>query len=169
MPRVIGPAVMVMLALAAGTAFGYWLRGPVPAAVPAAATVADRPASPAVVTEVPVEEPIGTEVVVSESAGPSPTPTAAPSPTAPPAPATAMRRARTGAPVTGSVLVETRPAGATVSIDGRAAGKAPIRVRELARGSHTVRLSLAGHRTVTTKVVVRAGQQTLVRVSLEIQ
>jgi type II secretory pathway component PulL len=67
------------------------------------------------------------------------------------------------------VLVETRPAGATVSIDGRVVGKAPMRTSELSPGSHTVKLLLAGHKSVTTTVVVRAGQQTPVRVSLEIR
>jgi len=70
---------------------------------------------------------------------------------------------------TGSVQVETLPRGATVSIDGRSVGTAPVRVPELKAGSHTVRVSLAGHKTVTTTAVVRAGQQTLVRLSLEIQ
>ncbi|HUR21537.1 MAG TPA: PEGA domain-containing protein [Vicinamibacterales bacterium] len=70
---------------------------------------------------------------------------------------------------TGSVLVETRPIGAVVSIDGRSVGTAPVRVPELAPGSHTVRVSLAGHKPVTTTAVVRAGQQTVVRLSLEIQ
>jgi hypothetical protein len=71
--------------------------------------------------------------------------------------------------ITGSVLVETRPRGAAVAIDGRSVGTAPVRVPELKAGSHTVRVSLAGHKTVTTTAVVRAGQQTLVRLSLEIQ
>jgi hypothetical protein len=66
-------------------------------------------------------------------------------------------------------MVETRPAGAAVSIDGRLIGTAPLRVPELAAGSHVVRVSLAGHKTVTTTAVVRAGQQTIVRLSLEIQ
>lgn len=80
---------------------------------------------------------------------------------------------RTASPVTsastGSVYVETRPAGASVSIDGRAVGVAPVLVPDVAPGSHTIRLDLAGHKSVTTTVVVRAGQRTPVRASLEIQ
>jgi serine/threonine-protein kinase len=73
------------------------------------------------------------------------------------------------ATATGSIYVETRPAGASVSIDGRALGSAPLLVPDLAPGPHTVRLDLAGHKSVTTTVVVRAGQRTPVRASLEIQ
>ncbi len=69
---------------------------------------------------------------------------------------------------TGWVMVETRPAGATVSIDGRVVGVTPLRVPELAPGRYTVRIELAGRKTVTTPVVVRAGQQTPLRVSLEV-
>lgn len=69
----------------------------------------------------------------------------------------------------GSIYVETRPAGASVSIDGRALGSAPLLVPDLAPGPHTIRLDLAGHKSVTTTVVVRAGQRTPVRASLEIQ
>ncbi len=68
---------------------------------------------------------------------------------------------------TGSVNIETRPAGARVFVDGREMGTAPIRVPELTPGSHTIRLELAGYRTLTTTVVVRAGQVNVVKVSLE--
>lgn len=76
-----------------------------------------------------------------------------------PAPATAT---------TGSVYIDTRPTGAQVTIDGRVVGTAPMRVPDLAPGSHTIRFDLAGHKSLTTTVVVRAGQQVPVRVSLEI-
>lgn len=69
---------------------------------------------------------------------------------------------------TGSVYIDTRPTGAQVTIDGRVVGNAPMRVPDLAPGSHTIRFDLAGHKSLTTTVVVRAGQQVPVRVSLEI-
>ncbi len=69
---------------------------------------------------------------------------------------------------TGAVYVETRPAGASVSIDGTPVGTAPMRVPELTPGPHRIRVDMAGHKSVTTTAVVRAGQQTLVRLSLEI-
>lgn len=238
MPRFLGFAAMLVAGLVAGTAFGYWLRGP---ANPPAADVS--PAAPAA-TKAPDEEPIGTDVTVSQPATPAPTPTQAPAaaaatPAPEPSPesgrllvrsvpsgATVMLNGRergttpatirdlpfgsytiavsrsgyqsreqkvavstsvparevtieltpvraaapaASAAATGSVYVETRPTGATVSIDGRVVGQAPMRVPELSPGSHSVRVELAGHKTVTTTVVVRAGQQTPLRVSLEIQ
>jgi hypothetical protein len=69
---------------------------------------------------------------------------------------------------TGSVYIDTRPSGAQVTIDGRVVGTAPMRVPDLTPGSHTIRLDLAGHKSLTTTVVVRAGQQVPVRVSLEV-
>lgn len=68
---------------------------------------------------------------------------------------------------TGSLSVETRPTGARLFVDDRMVGTAPIRVPELTPGSHTIRLELAGYRTLTTTVVVRAGQVNVVKVSLE--
>ena len=227
MPRIAGVAI----ALVVGTAFGYWLRGPAPAAVPQAAP------SPSVTPSVVKDEPIGTDVTVK---GPAPAaPLAAPAvePVATrgrllvrsvpggatvsingrgsgSTPATIRdlpfgtytvavsrsgyqrreqrvtiskavpareltleltaagrstgRAASVGA-TTGAVMVETLPRGAAVSIDGRPVGTAPVRVPELSPGSHLVRVTLAGHKTVNTTAVVRAGQQTLVRLSLEIQ
>jgi hypothetical protein len=66
-------------------------------------------------------------------------------------------------------LVESRPAGATVSVDGRVVGQTPLRALALSPGSYTVRLALEGYKTVTTTVVVRAGQQTPLRISFEVQ
>ena len=66
----------------------------------------------------------------------------------------------------GSVIFETRPAGATVFVDGRAVGVTPLTVA-LAPGSHGVRLERSGHRPVTTRVVVRAGERTRVAARLE--
>ena len=160
MPRIVAVAA---IALAVGTGFGYWLRGP-SAAAPAApleANSAPEVTSTPSVTKVP-EEPIGTDVAVTPAAAPTPpaqTPRATP----------ASRPARPApASTTGSVRVETRPARAAVSIDGRRVGATPIGVPELSPGSHTVRVTLAGYKPVTTTAVVRAGQQTLVRLSLEI-
>ena len=246
MPRMVGVAAIALLV---GTAFGYWLRGPAPAAPDAphevnAAAEVTSPSAPVV-----KDEPIGTDVAVNDpaKAAPAPKPTAAPeapaaaaaepdatrgrllvrsvpgggtvtingrgSGTTPAAirdlpfgtysvavsrsgyqrreqrvtisrtvpareitleltavtPTAPAGRASPPGAATGSVLVETRPTGAAVTIDGRSVGTAPVRVPELTPGSHTVRVSLAGHKAVTTTAVVRAGQQTLVRLSLEIQ
>jgi len=81
-----------------------------------------------------------------------------------------LRRAAPLAPAasTGSLYIDTRPSGAQVTIDGRLMGTTPMRVPDVAPGSHTIRLDLAGHKSMTTTVVVRAGQQVPVRVSLEV-
>ena len=234
MPRTL---VVAALALAVGTGFGYWLRGPAPAA-PLVVNTAEATSAPAA-TKGSAEEPIGTDVTVGTPtpapASGSPSTTAANAVTARgrllirsvpsgaavavdgiamgTSPATirdlpfgtyAVAVSRSGyqrreqnvtisqavparevtfelksssppegrAPArgatTGSVRVETRPSGAVVSIDGKRVGTAPLRI-PLAPGPHKIRLSLAGHKTVTTTAVVRAGQQTLVRLSLEIQ
>lgn len=80
-----------------------------------------------------------------------------------------LRPAAPAAPAatTGALYLETRPAGAQVTIDGRLLGTTPMRVPDLAPGTHAVLIELAGHRSVTTTVVVRAGQVVPVRVSLE--
>ena len=122
------------------------------------------------------EEPIGTDVAVNDPAKAA----LAPTPAATPAPAAATPAERVvprsqsrvtpskATETTGSVRLETRPAGARVMIDGRSVGSTPLSVPKLAAGSHTIRVSLAGHKTVNTTAVVRGGQQTLVRLSLEI-
>jgi serine/threonine-protein kinase len=245
MPRMVGVAA---IALAVGTGFGYWLRGPEPAARVAPLEV-KSPAEVTPASGVSKDEPIGTDVAVTDPAKAVPAPKPASAPEAPAAAAaepaatrgrllvrsvpaggsvtingrgsgttpatirdlpfgthsvavsrsgyqrreqrvtisrtipareitlelaavnTAPPAGRAPAPgaTTGSVLVETRPTGAAVTIDGRSVGTAPVRVPELTPGSHTVRVSLARHKTVNTTAVVRAGQQTLVRLSLEIQ
>ena len=226
MPRYIGVAA---IALALGTGFGYWLRGP-------AATDTPAVTSQTSVTKASPDEPIGTDVAVTPAPSPATTaaPAAAPASTrgrllvrsvpggatvsingrgsgttpatirdlpfgtytvavsrsgyqrreqrvtlsksAPAkeltvdlAAAPAAGRASVPGATTGVVLVETRPVGASVAIDGRAVGTAPVRVPELSPGSHTVRVTMAGRKTVTTTVVVRAGQVTPVRLSLEVQ
>jgi hypothetical protein len=161
-----------------GTGIGYWMRGPAPALAP------DVPITSPAVTKAP-EQPIGTEVAVKPP--PKPSPSLAPvdelTPRQVPAATPAARRPRVTPRPTpraaavapkasnarGSVLVQTRPAGATVSIDGKSLGSTPVRIPELAPGSHAVRVSLKGYRTVTATVVVRAGEQTLLRLSLEVQ
>ena len=53
-----------------------------------------------------------------------------------------------------SIAVETEPAGATVTVDGKAAGAAPLTVSEVAPGEHVVEASLAGYSNVKRTVSV---------------
>ena len=68
---------------------------------------------------------------------------------------------------TGTVFVDSRPQGAKVFIGGREYGTTPLRVPEVAIGSHVVRLELPDHRTWTNTIRVTAGQELKVTGSLE--
>jgi hypothetical protein len=68
---------------------------------------------------------------------------------------------------TGTVYVDSRPQGAKVFIGGREYGTTPLRVPEVAIGSHVVRLELPDHRTWTNTIRVTAGQELKVTGSLE--
>lgn len=66
-----------------------------------------------------------------------------------------------------ALVVDSRPAGATVSIDGRLVGLTPLTLTEIAPGSHSVRIEHVGYRPVLTTVDVAAGQRARVAVRLE--
>ena len=97
---------------------------------------------------------------------------AAPRPAAPaPRPAAPARRAPARPPVTtptgnGSLVVDSRPAGARVIVDGRAMGVTPLTIPALAAGSHTVRLERAGYTSIATTTRVEPGARARVAVTL---
>lgn len=91
--------------------------------------------------------------------GATPAQTAAPAPAPPAAPPPART-------ATGALRIESRPAGATVSINGRPAGQTPVTVDALAPGIYTVRLEREGYRVWTTTATVQAGEQVRVAASL---
>jgi hypothetical protein len=95
------------------------------------------------------------------AAGSAGTRSATPRP-APPSSAAAPRQGYTG-----SVYVDSRPQGARVFIDNKFVGTTPLRVPEIAVGSHVVRLELAEHRTWSTSKQVVAGETARVTGSLE--
>jgi hypothetical protein len=68
---------------------------------------------------------------------------------------------------TGSLLVDSRPAGAMVTVDGRPSGSTPVTLTAVAPGMHTVRIERPGYRTVTTTVAVKAGERARVAARLE--
>jgi hypothetical protein len=61
------------------------------------------------------------------------------------------------APSTGSLLVQSDPAGARVTIDGVERGAAPVSVADLAPGEHDVVLQAEGGTPVRQKVAIQAG------------
>lgn len=68
---------------------------------------------------------------------------------------------------TGALFVDSHPQGATVVIDGKPAGKTPLRLSDLRIGTHVVRLELAKHRPWYSTARVVAGQEVRVAGSLE--
>jgi hypothetical protein len=68
----------------------------------------------------------------------------------------------------GSILFETRPAGARVVLDGKSLGVTPLTVPDVRVGSHPLRLERAGYKTLVTSVVVKSGERARVAVTLEL-
>jgi serine/threonine protein kinase len=83
-----------------------------------------------------------------------------------PATAAASGSPSASAEKTGTLIVESRPTGATVLLNGRPAGTTPVTIGTLAPGTYTVQLQLADFRPVTTTVRVVAGERARVAASL---
>ena len=66
----------------------------------------------------------------------------------------------------GSIVIDSRPSGATVIVDGRMVGVTPVTLTVPA-GLHTVRMERSGYRAVSTRVEVKAGEKTRVAARLE--
>lgn len=65
------------------------------------------------------------------------------------------------------VTVETTPSGAIIYIDGKKAGKSPLRGYELEAGTHDLRAVRAGRAPYETKVEVADGGHETVKMTLE--
>jgi len=79
---------------------------------------------------------------------------------APTAPPTAPRSVLTA-------LIESTPAGARISIDGRDLGPTPLMVRQLRPGTHTLELRLPGYRLWSQRLTVAAGDSRKIMATLE--
>ena len=66
-----------------------------------------------------------------------------------------------------ALVVESRPAGATVFLDGRDIGKTPLKLPSVPVGAHAVRMELDGYRKWSASVQVLASDQNRVAASLE--
>ncbi|HET6780697.1 MAG TPA: PEGA domain-containing protein [bacterium] len=84
------------------------------------------------------------------------TPKAAPKTAQKAAPKVAQKSAPAKAAATLPFTVKSTPSGATVQINGRAAGKTPVTVK-LAAGTHKLTISRSGYAPVTRTVTVKKG------------
>lgn len=67
----------------------------------------------------------------------------------------------------GGLVVESRPAGARVVLDGKPVGTTPLVLADVGAGPHQVRLEREGYRPWVTTTRVVAGERTRVAASLE--
>jgi hypothetical protein len=136
-------------------------------------------AEPRVVAVPPV--PGSPAPVAAAPASPGASAAAAPVPVSP-SPATranAVRstpsRARVAPPpsaakagqTTGSLMVVSRPTGASVFINEKFSGTTPMLLEGLTAGDHSVRLDFAGYRRWTSSVSITSGSRSRVNASLE--
>ena len=63
----------------------------------------------------------------------------------------------TGAATTGALVVTSDPSGASVVLDGTAAGTTPLNLTSVSAGDHTVTVSLAGYADQSATITVPAG------------
>jgi serine/threonine-protein kinase len=151
---------MLVVGIALGIPAGYLMAPrsqPAPASVPAPATAV--PASPAAA---PAAKTATATPVAPEPAARKPVETKVPAIPKPPPP-----RPRKAPTFVGSLSITSRPAGATVTLDGRVVGVTPLTLPEVAAGSHAVRLDLVGYRVWSASTQVTAGEQKKVNASLE--
>ena len=86
-----------------------------------------------------------------------------------PRPGTPATLGRPAADATGTLAVESRPAGAAVTINGKPSGKTPLSIDALAPGEYRINMTLEGYRPFTTTVRVVAGERARAAASLSVQ
>jgi hypothetical protein len=64
------------------------------------------------------------------------------------------------------LVVESRPSGAVVTVDGARRGTTPLTVDALTPGKHTVLIERPGYRPWSTTIEVKAGERPRVAASL---
>jgi PEGA domain len=67
----------------------------------------------------------------------------------------------------GTLVVDSRPSGARVFLDGRLIGNTPLSMRDVRAGEHAVRLEHDGYRRWSGSVRVVAAERNRVTASLE--
>ena len=68
---------------------------------------------------------------------------------------------------TGVLVIESRPTGATVFVDGRRVGTTPMSLPDASPGTHRIRLEMTGFSPWVTTANIQAGVRTRVAASLE--
>jgi serine/threonine-protein kinase len=69
-------------------------------------------------------------------------------------------------PELGTIVVETDPPGAQVSVDGKVIGKSPVTLPDQKLGKHEISARLERHRPMTTSLTVEAGAKASVLLPL---
>jgi hypothetical protein len=140
-------AALLLVGLALGLALGYlfWGRRPATLATDArespAETAAAAGAPPALDQAPAAAAPTEAALTPPPAAPPAATPRAEPRPPAAPQ-------------VRGRLLVGSRPAGARVSLGGRARGETPVTIEDLPLGAHELTMSREGYQTTTRRVTL---------------
>jgi hypothetical protein len=84
---------------------------------------------------------------------------------APPRPSTPATLGRPAA-TTGSLQIDSRPSGASVTINGNPRGTTPLTINDLAPGEYRILMSMTGYRNLATTVRVVAGERARAAASL---
>ena len=79
------------------------------------------------------------------------------------------RASEGGSASTGTLAVESRPPGASVTINGKPAGTTPLNLDALEPGEYRVALTLPGYQPFATTVRVVAGERARAAASLSVQ
>lgn len=84
-------------------------------------------------------------------------------------PATPSTIGKPAAATTGALAVESRPVGASITLNGQPRGKTPSLITGLAPGEYRIQLAMPGYRNFTTTVRVVAGERVRAAASLTAQ
>lgn len=170
-----------VVGMVVGFAAGYMARpralqtGPIQTmAVPSNGTdgaeMAVPPPMPGIRVEGTPPATPSTGLATATGTGPAAPPvTRAPRRSSPAARTAASRSEKPVATASGVLVVESRPPGAAVMIDGKPRGTTPLTVDAMAPGTYRVTLSLVGYQPFATTVRVVAGERARAAASLSVQ
>lgn len=139
-----------------------------------APTKTAAPATPTTPPAVKAQKPATTETIKKTPAKPQePTKTATPTPSKPAKTPTTKAPVPTEASIPhvasglGSIVIDSKPKGATVFVDGRKFGRAPLTIRGIASGSRQIRVEMKGYSSWSQSVSVENGKERFVKAALQ--